>query len=44
MDSLDRVRSAFDPETFRAQAHSLVDRLADYLTRATRGDALPVLP
>jgi L-2,4-diaminobutyrate decarboxylase len=42
---MDRVRAAFDPERFRAQGHALVDRLADYLARAERGDdTLPVLP
>lgn len=37
------IPPAFDPETFREQGHPLVDRLADYLHRALRGD-LPVLP
>ncbi|MBI5832829.1 MAG: pyridoxal-dependent decarboxylase [Armatimonadetes bacterium] len=35
----------FDPDTFRAQGHRLVDRLADYLAQAVSGDPeLPVLP
>ena len=37
------IPPAFEPETFRAQGHALVDQLADYLHRALRGD-LPVLP
>lgn len=36
--------SAFDPAEFRATGHGLVDILADYLERAQRGDAMPVLP
>jgi len=43
MSNLDAVRAAFDAGTFRAQGHALIDQLADYLARATRG-ALPVLP
>jgi L-2,4-diaminobutyrate decarboxylase len=38
------LREAFDPESFRAQAHRVVDLLADYMTRATRGAPMPVLP
>ena len=35
----------FDPETFRAEGHALVDRLADYLRAATSAEpGLPVLP
>jgi L-2,4-diaminobutyrate decarboxylase len=41
---MERVRKAFDAETFRAQGHALVDRLAEYLGRATRGEPMPVLP
>lgn len=41
---MDAIRQAFDAESFRGQGHRLVDQLADYLTRATRGDAMPVLP
>jgi L-2,4-diaminobutyrate decarboxylase len=40
MNALD---AAFDPETFRAQAHAVVDQLADYLRHAQRRD-MPVLP
>ncbi len=40
MNALD---AAFDPETFRAQAHAVVDQLADYLRHAERRD-MPVLP
>lgn len=40
----DRAASVYDAERFRSQAHQLVDQLADYLARTTRGDALPVLP
>lgn len=40
----DRVAAAYDAEHFRRQGHQLVDQLADYLSRATRGDNLPVLP
>jgi L-2,4-diaminobutyrate decarboxylase len=40
----DRAAAAYDAERFRRQGHQLVDQLADYLARATRGDALPVLP
>jgi L-2,4-diaminobutyrate decarboxylase len=43
-DSPDALLAAYDADTFRQQAHGLVDQLSDYLTRATRGDALPVLP
>ena len=43
MDPLERVRRAYDPELFRTRGHELVDRLADYLRRATSG-ATPVLP
>ncbi|MFS8068775.1 MAG: pyridoxal phosphate-dependent decarboxylase family protein [Byssovorax sp.] len=37
------ISTAFDPETFREQGRALVDRLADYLHRALRGE-IPVLP
>jgi L-2,4-diaminobutyrate decarboxylase len=40
MNALD---AAFDPETFRAQAHAIVDQLADYLRRAEHRE-MPVLP
>src|SRR5690348_15898720 len=43
MDPLDRIRSAYDPELFRARGHALVDTLAEYLRAATAG-TLPVLP
>ena len=41
---MDTIRAAFDPESFRAQGHRVVDQLADYLGRALRGDAMAVLP
>ncbi len=45
MDSLDRVRAAFDPERFRSEGHAVIDILADYLSRAQTGDVqIPVLP
>lgn len=45
MDSaLRRLRAAFDAETFREQGHALVDRLADHLGRALRGESAAVLP
>jgi L-2,4-diaminobutyrate decarboxylase len=34
---------SLDPEAFRDAGHRLVDQLADYLGRATRGE-VPVLP
>jgi hypothetical protein len=34
---------AYDPETFRARGHALVDHLADHLARASAG-ALLVVP
>ena len=37
------MRSAYDPETFRREAHAIVDQLADHLVRASAGE-LPVLP
>ncbi|MFL5346718.1 MAG: pyridoxal phosphate-dependent decarboxylase family protein [Hyalangium sp.] len=40
----DRAAAAYDAERFRRQGHELVDQLADYLARATRGENLPVLP
>ena len=40
----DRAAAAYDAEHFRRQGHQLVDQLADYLARATRGEGLPVLP
>lgn len=40
----DRAAAAYDAERFRRQGHELVDQLADYLARATRGEGLPVLP
>jgi L-2,4-diaminobutyrate decarboxylase len=38
------ARQAFDPELFRLEGHALVDRMADYLGRATRREPMPVLP
>ncbi|MBA2564436.1 MAG: aminotransferase class I/II-fold pyridoxal phosphate-dependent enzyme [Gemmatimonadetes bacterium] len=38
------ARSAFEPATFRAQGHGLVDALADYLSQALSGNDLPVFP
>lgn len=40
----DELRRAFDPGTFRALGERTIARLAEYLERATRGDAMPVLP
>lgn len=40
----DDLRRAFDAGTFRELGARTVARLADYLERATRGDAMPVLP
>jgi L-2,4-diaminobutyrate decarboxylase len=40
---IDPVRDAYDPETMRELGRRVVDRLADYLGRATRGE-IPVLP
>jgi len=37
------LEKAYDPESFRAAGHQLVDGLADYLAKAAAGD-LPVLP
>lgn len=34
----ERLRQAYDPEVFRAQTHALVDKLAEYLTRALAGE------
>ncbi|MDZ4857596.1 MAG: aminotransferase class I/II-fold pyridoxal phosphate-dependent enzyme [Candidatus Hydrogenedentes bacterium] len=42
--SNDPIDGAFDAELFRAQAHAVVDMLADYLARATNGADMPVLP
>src|SRR5262245_51646138 len=39
----DPLISAFDPETFRAQARAVVDLLADHLAEAN-ARAIPVLP
>ncbi len=36
--------NAFSPEFFRAQAHAVVNQLADHLARATRRAPMPVLP
>lgn len=37
------LRKAYDPETFRAEAHQLVDLLADSLNKASNGDLKEVL-
>lgn len=39
----DSLKAAFDPATFRAQGHAVVELLADYLARAETGQ-MPVLP
>jgi L-2,4-diaminobutyrate decarboxylase len=39
---MDRA-DAYSVELFRAQAHGVVDQLADYLSEALRGDPMPVL-
>ena len=44
MDPLQTVRAAFDPETFRARGHALVDQLAGYLAAVTERREGPVLP
>lgn len=38
------IRAAFDADQFRTMGHKLVDRLAGYLTAATGGARMPVLP
>ena len=40
----DRLRAAYDPETFRRDGHRLIDHLADWLARAEARDDAPVLP
>ena len=40
----DDLRRAFDAGAFRALGERTIERLAVYLERATRGDAMPVLP
>jgi L-2,4-diaminobutyrate decarboxylase len=40
---ISRDETQLDPEAFRDAGHRLVDRLADYLARAMRGE-MPVLP
>ncbi|WP_338863293.1 pyridoxal phosphate-dependent decarboxylase family protein [Myxococcus stipitatus] len=40
----ERIRAAYDAESFRREGRQLVETLADYLTQAQRGDGLPVLP
>src|SRR5688572_5978153 len=42
-DLLAAVRAAYDPEAFRAAGRQVVDRLADYLSRALAGEP-PVMP
>ncbi len=37
------IRDAYDAEQFRSAGHRVVDQLADYLGRATRGTNMPVL-
>jgi len=39
----ENLRTAFDPEQFRARGHALVDQLAEHLAQA-QARALPVLP
>ena len=41
MDPGELLRRAYDPEDFRAEAHALVDRLADYLSDVRRYPANP---
>src|SRR4051812_18396285 len=43
MSAAERLRAAYDPARFRADAHALVDVLADALARAMAGQG-PVLP
>ncbi|MBI4420000.1 MAG: aminotransferase class I/II-fold pyridoxal phosphate-dependent enzyme [Gemmatimonadetes bacterium] len=38
------LHAAFDPDQFRTLGHKLVDRLAGYLSAATGGAKMPVLP
>lgn len=35
---------AWDPESFRAQGHALIDMLANYLGSASQGGTMPILP
>ena len=41
---MDPLPDAFAPEAFRTRGHRLIDELADYLGRATRGEPMAVLP
>lgn len=38
------IQKAYDAEHFRKSGHQLIDLLADYLTKATNGAEMPVLP
>lgn len=40
----DLLHQAFDPETFRAQGHQLIDQLADYLKNMQNDPGIAVLP
>ncbi len=40
----DLLQKAYDPESFRAQGHRLINRLADYLANMQDNPALAVLP
>ncbi|MGB3617927.1 MAG: pyridoxal-dependent decarboxylase, partial [Catalinimonas sp.] len=37
------LHDAYDPETFRAQGHRLIDQLADFLTATQHGEG-PAIP
>jgi L-2,4-diaminobutyrate decarboxylase len=44
MNELNVLRAAYEPDAFRTLGHKLVDRLADYLEHALRGETGSVLP
>lgn len=43
-DQSTKLKQAYDAEHFRQSGHELIDLLADYLTKATNGEKMPVLP
>ena len=44
IDTLNNVQQAFDAESFREKGHQLVDLLADYISKAQKGDLEAVYP
>ncbi len=38
------LQAAYDSTTFRRLGHQVIDQIADYLDRATKGEGMPVLP